>query len=52
MPNNKTSDIKIYLKDIAQAVAEIFDFLPAQRNFFEFQKDVKTRKAIERKNTL
>ena len=48
MQDHKTSDIKIYLKDIAQAVAEIFDFLPAQRNFFEFQKDVKTRKAIER----
>jgi uncharacterized protein with HEPN domain len=34
--------------DIAQSVSEIFDFLPAQRNFFEFQKDIKTRKAVER----
>jgi uncharacterized protein with HEPN domain len=48
MPDSKTSDIKIFLKDIAQSVAEIFSFLPEQRDFFEFQKDIKTRKAVER----
>jgi uncharacterized protein with HEPN domain len=26
----------------------IYDFLPDERNFLEFQKDLKTRKAIER----
>jgi uncharacterized protein with HEPN domain len=48
MQNSKTPDIKVYLKDIEQSVAEIFAFLPERRDFFEFQKDIKTRKAIER----
>jgi uncharacterized protein with HEPN domain len=48
MHDNKTHDIKIYLKDIEQSVAEIFSFLPEKRDFFEFQKDIKTRKAVER----
>jgi uncharacterized protein with HEPN domain len=39
---------KIYLKDIEQAISEIWSFLPAERNFFEFQKDLKTKKAVER----
>jgi uncharacterized protein with HEPN domain len=46
MQNNE--GIKIYLQDISQAISEIWLFLPEQRNFFEFQKDLKTRKAIER----
>jgi len=41
-------EIKAYLKDIEQAILEIYDFLPEERNFFEFQKDLKTRKAVER----
>jgi uncharacterized protein with HEPN domain len=36
------------LKDIEQAILEIYEFLPKEKNFFEFQKDLKTRKAIER----
>jgi uncharacterized protein with HEPN domain len=48
MQNSEMSDVKIYLKDIEQSVAEIFSFLPEQRNFLEFQKDIKTRKAVER----
>ncbi|NCO55550.1 MAG: antitoxin [Bacteroidetes bacterium CG02_land_8_20_14_3_00_31_25] len=36
------------LKDIEQSIIEIYNFLPEKRNFFEFQKDLKTRKAIER----
>jgi uncharacterized protein with HEPN domain len=48
MQSSNTSDINVYLKDIEQSVAEIFDFLPARRDFFEFQKDIKTRKAVER----
>jgi len=46
MPDNK--EIKIYLSDIERSISEIFDFLPAKRNFLEFQKDLKTRKAVER----
>jgi uncharacterized protein with HEPN domain len=41
-------EIKACLKDIEQAIIEIYEFLPKERNFFEFQKDLKTRKAVER----
>ena len=46
MPENNS--IKIYLSDIERSIGEIFDFLPEKRNFLEFQKDLKTRKAVER----
>jgi len=46
MQNGK--DIKIFLTDIERSIIEIFDFLPENRNFLEFQKDMKTRKAVER----
>ena len=46
MQNGK--DIKIFLTDIERSISEIFDFLPENRNFLEFQKDMKTRKAVER----
>lgn len=41
-------EIEVWLRDILKAIEEINDFLPEKRNFFEFQKDLKTRKAIER----
>ncbi len=41
-------DIKACLKDIEQAIDEVYEFLPKERNFFAFQKDLKTRKAVER----
>ena len=41
-------DIKAYLKDIELSITEIFDFLPAKRDFNSFQNDLKTRKAVER----
>lgn len=41
-------EIKTWLEDIRQSIEEIEEFLPEKRNFFEFQKDLKTRKAIER----
>lgn len=37
-----------WLDDIKQAIDEIEEFLPEKRDFFEFKKDLKTRKAIER----
>jgi uncharacterized protein with HEPN domain len=45
-----TSDkeIKTFLADIERSIREIFDFLPAKLDFFEFQRDLKTRKAVER----
>jgi uncharacterized protein with HEPN domain len=41
-------DIKTWLLDIKQAIIEINDFLPDKKNFFQFQKDLKTKRAIER----
>lgn len=41
-------EIRTWLSDIKQAIAEINDFLPDQKNFYQFQKDLKTKRAIER----
>jgi len=40
--------INAWLEDIERSIDEIFDFLPERKNFFEYQKDLKTKKAIER----
>ena len=40
--------INAWLEDILRSVDEIFEFLPEKRDFFEFQKDLKTKKAVER----
>jgi uncharacterized protein with HEPN domain len=40
--------INAWLEDILRSIDEIFDFLPEKRDFFEFQKDIKTKKAVER----
>jgi uncharacterized protein with HEPN domain len=42
------NDIQIWLEDIRRSIDEIEAFLPERRDFFEFKKDIKTRKAIER----
>jgi uncharacterized protein with HEPN domain len=41
-------EIKTWLADIKQAIVEINEFLPDQKNFHEFKKDLKTKRAIER----
>jgi len=41
-------EVKTWLADIKQAITEINDFLPDQKNFYEFKKDLKTKRAIER----
>ena len=48
MQNNRRFDVKACLKDIEQSISEIYEFLPVERDFFVFQKDLKTRKAVER----
>jgi len=48
MQDDKKYDILACLKDIELSIIEIYDFLPKERNFFEFQNDLKTRKAVER----
>lgn len=40
--------IKTWLEDIRISIEQINEFLPEERNFFEFQKDLKTKKAVER----
>jgi uncharacterized protein with HEPN domain len=41
-------EIKVWLSDIKQAVSEIEQFLPEKKLFQDFQKDLKSRRAIER----
>ena len=41
-------EVLVWLEDIMQSIDEIEEFLPEKRDFFEFKKDLKTRKAIER----
>ena len=48
MTAKKLIDKLSCLKDIEQSIIEINQFLPEERNFYVFQKDLKTRKAIER----
>ena len=42
------TEIKQCLADIKQAIEEIKLFFPGKKDFFEFQKDVKTKRAVER----
>ena len=41
-------NILIWLEDIRLAIVNIESFLPEKRSFSEFQKDLKTRMAVER----
>lgn len=41
-------EVKTWLADIKQAIIEINDFLPDQKDFFQFKRDLKTKRAIER----
>ena len=42
------NEVKIRLKDIEQAIGEINSFMPEVKNFKGFQKDLKTKRAVER----
>ncbi len=46
--NYMENKILTWLEDIIQSIDEIEMFLPEKKNFYEFQKDLKARKAIER----
>ena len=41
-------DIKVWLVDIQNANSVLLDFLPEKKVFSEFQRDTKTKRAIER----
>lgn len=38
--------VNAWLEDIERSIEEIFEFLPDERNFFEYQKDLKTKKLL------
>lgn len=40
--------IKTWLSDIKLAISEIYEFLPEDKTFISFQKDIKGKKAVER----
>jgi uncharacterized protein with HEPN domain len=40
--------IKSWLEDIIRSIDEIYNFLPKERDFSAFKKDLKTKKAVER----
>jgi uncharacterized protein with HEPN domain len=40
--------VNAWLEDVERSINEIFDFLPEQRDFLVYQKDLKTKKAVER----
>jgi len=40
--------IKAWLLDIDQCIDEIFEFIGERKDFFEYKRDLKTRKAVER----
>jgi len=48
MQSKRRFDVQACLNDIEQSISEINDFLPAERDFYVFQKDLTTRKAVER----
>lgn len=40
-------EVLSWLEDIKQAIDEIEDFLPEQRDFFQFKKDIKREKQLK-----
>lgn len=42
------NDINIWLEDSNLVIEEIKLFLPSEKNYFEFQKDLKGKRVIER----
>ena len=41
-------EIFAWFEDIKRSIDEIYEFLPEDRDYFEFDKDLKTKKAVER----
>jgi uncharacterized protein with HEPN domain len=41
-------EIFAWLEDIDRSIGEIYEFLPDNQSYFEFDKDLKTKKAVER----
>jgi uncharacterized protein with HEPN domain len=41
-------EIYVWLEDIRKSIEEIHEFLPEPISYLDFEKDLKTRKAVER----
>ena len=41
-------EINTWLQDIDRSITEIYEFLPENKNFLDFEQDLKTKKAVER----
>ena len=41
-------EIYVWLEDIKKSISEINDYLPVPLNYLEFEKDLRTRRAVER----
>jgi uncharacterized protein with HEPN domain len=46
--SSMNNEVKTWLKDIEQAITEINSFIPEIKNFKDFQKDLRTKRAVER----
>lgn len=42
------TEVQVWLMDMDRAITEIFQFLPEKRDFKAFQRDLKTKRAVER----
>ncbi len=42
------NEIKVWLTDIQSAIIEIIEFIPDKKHFLFFQKDLKSKRAVER----
>ena len=41
-------EVYVWLEDIKKSISEINDYLPVPLNYLEFEKDLRTRRAVER----
>ena len=41
-------ELYVWLEDIKKSISEINEYLPVPLNYLEFEKDLKTRRAVER----
>lgn len=41
-------EINAWIEDISRSIDEIYTFLPSELSYIDFEKDLKTRKAVER----
>jgi len=41
-------EVYVWLEDIKKSISEINEYLPVPLNYLEFEKDLRTRRAVER----